>query len=140
MALSEKLILGYLLQEAQAVNPALVWTELSDGGFRTDINGVSVELSEVPTRAGSYLSLSFSAPSLGTVFVQEPQTTSLFGRKYKDDDARDLAMLMRQLKRLAEEQCEERRVRAIERKDEIRQMLFHRILFGSREPVTSDTR
>jgi len=82
----------------------MAWRVQEADGFRAELNGVRIELTEVPTRAGSYGWLELRS-GFETVYIQEPQSVAVFGTRYGSDSERDLAGNMRQLARVVTEQC-----------------------------------
>lgn len=133
--LTPELIVEYLLQQTRTTSAPIPWQETNCGGFRTQLNDVLVELCEVPSRSGSHWCLTLTA-QLDKVYLQEPQSVGVFGRKYQSDSDKEIAEKMRELARLAAVQCEARRQRAWEQREQIRQNMFRRLLFGT-DPSTT---
>ena len=134
MALTDIFVTQYLLQGSEATVDTICWRELESGGFETGINGVTVQITECHDRSGSYVCLGIlTGPE--KVYIAEPRSTSIIGRKYKSDDDRTLAELVRKLYKLAEAQCTERRRRSVSRTEEIKQEIFHRLVFGQEARV-----
>jgi hypothetical protein len=94
-----------------------------------------MELCEIPSRAGAHWCLTLTS-ELNKVFVQEPHSVGLFGRKYKSASEQEIADRMRELAEMAAEQCEQRRQRAWEQKEQIRENVFRKLLFGSDAKTT----
>ena len=130
MPVTDELVIEYLLQQTTAPQSPLVWHEIESGGFRAEINEIELELSEIPLRSGTRLCLTMLS-SVDKIYLQEPQPVSLIGRKYRKEEDRNCADLIRELARRVAEQCEIRQLRAWERKEEIRQEIFSRLLFGT---------
>ncbi len=130
MPLTEELVLEYLVQQTEDGTESLPWQEMKCGGFRTQLNDVVVELCEIPSRAGTHWCLTLTR-ELDKVYVQEPQAVSVFGRRYKSESDRVTAERMRELARMAGDQCEARRQRAWEQREQIRQNVFRRLMFGA---------
>ena len=134
MALTDIFVTQYLLQGSEATVDTICWRELESGGFETGIHGVTVQIAECHDRAGSYVCLSILAGP-EKVYIAEPRSTSIIGRKYKSDDDRMLADLVRRLHKVVDAQCAERRRRSASRVEEIKQDIFHRLVFGQEARV-----
>ena len=134
MALTDIFVTQYLLQGSQASVDTICWRELESGGYETAINHVTVQIDQCHDRAGAYVCLTVvSGPE--KVFIAEPRSTSIIGRKYKNEDDRTLAELVRKLHKVVEAQCAERRRRSADRVEEIKQEIFHRLVFGQEARV-----
>jgi hypothetical protein len=130
MRLSELYVLQYLVQSTESPRDPLCWQELEGGGYWAEISGVRVELNEDQGVSVGRLYITFSnGPE--QVIVTEPRSPGLFSTKYKDEDQRHLAELMRMLSRLITTQCARRRIHSIEHSEELRQEIFHRLVFGT---------
>ena len=134
MALTDIFVTQYLLQGSEAAVDTICWRELDSGGYEAVVNGVTVQLDQCHDRAGTYVCLTILAGP-EKVFIAEPRSTSIIGRKYSSDDHRTLADLVRRLHNVAEAQCAERRRRAASRTEEIKQEIFHRLVFGQEARV-----
>ena len=128
MALTEELVIDYLLQLTTDAGSSLQWQEIQTGGFRTELNGVEVELQAIPSRSGSCLYLFLRSETFRT-FIQEHRQAALFGAHSQTDD---LTSNMRSLHRAVANQCETRRAVEERHRDEIRESVFRQLLFGSR--------
>lgn len=126
MAMTEELVIDYLLQLTTDVEPSLEWREIQTGGFTTTLNGVEVELQTNPSRSGSCLYL-FLRWENSTTFIQEHRQRALFGTHGQTDD---LKSNMRSLHRAAANQCERRRTLEERHRDQIRESVFRQLLFG----------
>ena len=134
MALTDIFVTQYLLQGSEATVDTICWRELESGGYETGINGVTVQIDQCHDRAGAYVCLTIvSGPE--KVFIAEPRSTSIIGRKYRSEDERTLAELVRRLHNIAETQCAERRRRSAGRVEVIKQEIFHRLVFGQEARV-----
>jgi hypothetical protein len=136
MALTDIFLVQYLVQETEAGVDTLRWKELESGGYESELNGVRMELAESHSRAGAFLCLTLSAGT-DRIHVVEPQSTSVFGRKYKNEDQARLAELLRQLDKAVTAQCERRRQYAAKQSEEIRQRILHRVVFGAESKLRS---
>ena len=134
MALTDIFVTQYLLQGTEAAVDTICWRELESGGFETGVNGLTVQIDQCHDRAGAYVCLTMVAGP-EKVFIAEPRSTAFIGRKYKSEDDRTLAELVRRLYETAEAQCADRRKRSVERAQEIRQELFHQLVFGQEARV-----
>jgi hypothetical protein len=65
------------------------------------------------------------------IHITEPQSTAVFGRKYKDDDQRRLADLLRKLEAAVVAQCSRRRQFAAANADQIREQILQKVVFGA---------
>ena len=134
MALTDIFVTQYLLQGSEAAVDTICWRELDSGGYEAAVNGVTVQLDQCHDRAGTYVCLTIVAGP-EKVFIAEPRSTSIIGRKYRSDDERALADLVRRLQKVIEAQCAERRRRAATHAEEIKQEIFHRLVFGEEARV-----
>jgi hypothetical protein len=134
MALTDIFVTQFLLQETAATLDGVCWRELDSGAYETHINGINVQLEQCQDRVGAWLCLTVSAEP-EKVYISEPRSTSLIGRKYPNEDDRTLAELLRALMESVVAQCEERRRRSAERTQEIRQQILHRLVFGQEARV-----
>ena len=134
MALTDVFVIQYLLQGTEATVDTICWRELESGGFETDLNGVAFQIDRCHDRAGAYVCLTIVAGP-EKIFIAEPGSTSFIGRKYKTEDDATLADVVRLLFKTVELQCADRRRRSAQRAKEIRQELFHRLVFGQEARV-----
>lgn len=134
MALTDIFVTQYLLQGSEAAVDTIGWRELESGGYEASVNGVTVQIDQCHDRAGAYVCLTVHS-EVEKVFITEPRSNSIIGRKYKSDDDRTLAELVRKLHKVVEAQCAERRRRSEQRMDEIKQEIFHRLVFGQEARV-----
>ena len=130
MALTDVFVAQYLLQETEAVVNPISWRELDSGGFETEMNGVQIRLEESHTRTGALLFLTMISGHY-RIAITEPQNTAVFGRKYKDDDQRRLAELLRKLESTVQEQCARRRQFEAAHAGRIREAILQKVVFGS---------
>jgi hypothetical protein len=126
----------YLVQETEAGVDTLRWKESESGGYESELNGVQLRLAESHNRTGAVLCLTLTSAGDKT-HVFEPQSTSVFGRKYKDEDQAHLAELLRQLDKAVTAQCERRRHYAASHAEEIRQRILHQVVFGAESKLNS---
>ncbi len=126
MALTEELVIDYLLQLTTDAGRSLQWQEIQTGGFRTELNGVEIDLQPIPSRSGNCLYLFLRSDTLST-FIQEHRQPALFGARAEGDD---LTSNMRALHRAVAYQCETRREVEERHRDEIRESVFRQLLFG----------
>jgi hypothetical protein len=131
MPLTDVFVVRYLLQKTSAQADSICWQELEAGGYEAQVSGVTVDLMQSQTRAGSYLCLILRAGS-EKVYIAEPQNRSIFGVKYDDEDQRTLAELIRALADSVARQCAGRTRRSQDRGEELRQEIFQQLLFGER--------
>jgi hypothetical protein len=136
MALTDVFLVQYLVQETEAGVDTLRWKEMESGGYESELNGVQLRLAESHTRTGAVLCLTLTAGG-ERIHIFEPQSTSVFGRKFKDQDQGRLADLLRQLDKAVTAQCESRRQYAATHAGEIRQRILHRVVFGAESKLSS---
>jgi len=127
VGLSEELVVRYILQLTEETARALQWRELEAGGFRAELNGVSIEFQQPPSREGSYICLLLKC-NTHVIVVQEPRCTSVFASRCQ---LGDLSYNMHSLLRAVAGQCEARPVSKEQHRDEIREFVFRRLMFGS---------
>jgi hypothetical protein len=133
MAVSDSYIVQYLIQTTLAPDAVSVWTE-SDGGFRTTVRNVDVELDIVPSRAGERIFLTFTCEGQRAC-IAEPPDLGFLHHKYENEEKRHLSVQMRDLAHGVARKCADRRVEALERPDETREWVFHRLLFDEEDPA-----
>jgi hypothetical protein len=139
MALTNVFVTRYLLQETEAALHPIRWSETESGGWTTEVNGLRLDLSENQSRAGTLVSIQVrQGPE--KIFITEPQSTSVFGRKYRSDDDATLAELLRNLVKAAAAQCAARRQRGALEADVVRQSLLQQLVFGVEAPAGASTR
>ena len=129
MALTDIFVTQFLLQETEATVDGVCWRELDSGGYQAQLNGVTVLIEQSHTRAGAFLCLTIVSGA-EKIYITEPRSTSIIGRKYASEDERTLAELLRTLMKGAAAQCEQRRRRSAEQAEEIRQDILQRLVFG----------
>lgn len=129
MAVTDLYVVQFLLQATQASEDAIPWQTSEVGGYWAEVNGVRLTLSENHWKGGSGLCLTF-ARGADTVRIEEPQTVSLFGRKYNSEDERRLAETLTELGRAICIQNRARQVHAHESREQTREALYRLVLFG----------
>ena len=107
MPISDNYFVQSLLQSTRTGNPVLEWTAKESEGFRSELNGVQLDLDSVPTRAGPRLYLSLTRDRQ-RAFVEEPFNTGFFVEDYQSESQREVARLLRELYCAIAEQCAER--------------------------------
>ncbi len=127
--ISDTYVVGYLLQGTMPGRGHIVWHENEAGGYATKVGGVYLELNRTQSSTGSRLYVALSdAPD--RVYIEEPQSIGSFSLKYENEDEMRLAELIRKLHSTVQKQCISRRMQAWERKDEIKEKIYRRLVFG----------
>lgn len=67
--------------------------------------------------------------------ISEPAAAGWLGRKFSSEDERGLVQLFQDLLTAITSQCAERRWQAEQRRDQIREQISRRLLFGQPEKV-----
>ena len=132
MAISDGYVVQYLLQTTLTQSLAARW-EQTEGGYRTSVRGVLVELDIVPSRAGDRLFLTFTHEGRRTS-IAEPLDMGLLNSKYENDDQRTLANLMRELVRCVARQSVDRLSGPAEPDSSSREAILRRLLFDEAPP------
>jgi hypothetical protein len=128
--ISESYFVQALLQQTLAQHRRIEWTAKESEGFRTEVNGVMLELDSVATRSGPRLYLTLGRDHQ-RAFVEEPVNLGFFHEQYGTEGEKDLAALLRELFCAAAQQCVEREVHNQQGSE--REALFRRALFGNQE-------
>ena len=126
MPISDIYVVQYLLQATQAAQDPIVWQEKGCGHI-ADFRGIRIELDRVPSRTHSRLYITLSR-AWEEVCVEEPLNTGLFRERYKDDDERELARLMKELATTIGRQCATRRKTNLELGELVREGLYRRLV------------
>ena len=135
--ISDVYIVESLLQDAGTVTRPVLWRKLdskSSAGhsYLTWVSGVQIALDSVESITGSRICLTLSIGD-DKVYIHEPESTGLFGRKYSNEDGRRLASALRQLRATVSRQCQQRETRAAENTEAIRERIYSQLLFGGPE-------
>jgi hypothetical protein len=131
--ISDNYFVQSLLQSTRTGNPVLEWTAKESEGFRSELNGVQLDLDSVPTRAGPRLYLSLTRDRQ-RAFVEEPFNTGFFVEDYQSESQREVARLLRELYCAVAEQISERE--SMSGTSPVREALFRIALFGPTDEVT----
>jgi hypothetical protein len=137
--ISDSYIIQYLLDGTLAAPVEIHWREKDPEhvGYVAQLEGVDVILEPIYSRAGSRLVLRFCHD--GEEFaISEPAGGGWLGRKFSTEDERQMVRLFRGLISAVVSQCTNRRQRAEQNQEEIRERISHRVLFG--EPQGSSNR
>ncbi len=140
MPISDAYIIQYLLDGTSAVPVEIHWREkdAEHFGYVAQLEGVDVILEPIYSRAGSRLALRFCHD--GEEFaISEPAGGGWLGRKFSTEDERDLVRLFRRLMGAVISQCTNRRQRAEQNQEQIRERISHRVLFGEPQAATRRT-
>jgi len=125
--ISDTYFVHTLLQATQPGQDALQWASKESEGFRTELNGVQLDLDSVPTRGGPRLYLTLTREQQ-RVYVEEPPNTGFVLEGYQSEAQRELAGLLRELFCAVAEQCAERE--RLCGTSPVREALFRMALFG----------
>lgn len=138
MAISDNYVVQYLLEGTSRAQEAILWQErqADRAAFVTRVGEVQVELENAYSRAGSHLELRFRRGE-DEFTIREPAGRGWLGRKYSTEDEGNLAHLLRSLLRAASLQCRHRRLHALQNADQIRERVYHHLLFG--EPAVEQS-
>lgn len=123
MPISDAYVVQYLLEGASAVPLRIVWQEGESAGYVATIGDVRVELLSGQSPAGLRSVLRF-VWACDEFCIEDPQSGGFLSRRYADEGDRSLADLW----------C---RLNAYEKRDEIRERIYHRLLFGQPESGTA---
>ena len=134
MPISDAYIIQYLVDGTREVPETICWREKSaeQMGYAVLIEGVEVILEPEYSRAGAHLTLRFRHNN-DEFRICEPAAEGWLGRKLATEDERTLMRLFRELMVAVTAQCAHRRVRAERHRDQIREQISRRMLFGQRE-------
>ena len=134
MPISDAYIIQYLVDGTREVPETICWREkfTEQMGYAALVEGVNVILEPEYSRAGSHLTLRFRHDD-DEFRICEPADGGWLGRKFATEDERTLVKLFRELMAAVTAQCAQRRVRAERNRDELRDQITRRLLFGQRE-------
>jgi len=132
MAVTDLYVVQYLIDGTRFQANPLVWKSDPSGGYQCDLNGVRVTLDHNQSMGWTGLYLRFRCDD-HDAFIEEPQRTALFARKYRNEDQRRLAEAMQTLQKAITAQIHARKEQAWSLRDSIRQSLYRRVLFGQEQ-------
>lgn len=127
-SISEMYVVQYLLQNTRETSPPLVWYDREYGGFVATVSGVHLELGREHSIVGSRVMLTLSRGT-DRVYISEPPVATLGGR-YRSEDHRRLAEMMKDLERVVLKQCASRRNQSSQVRDRIKNGIFRQLLFN----------
>ena len=128
MAITDQYVVQYLLGETLAPEGSLRWSPKSNS-YSVELNGVRIELFESQTRGWSGVCLGLHRDDQ-VAYIEEPRSSSIFGRRHENPDDHSLAELLRALYAAAAGQCSARQTRAWQDRDSNREQLYRLVLFG----------
>jgi hypothetical protein len=131
VAVTDLYIVDYLLDATRGAKNPLSWRAVDEGGYSSEINGVSLKLCQDLSLGWSGLRLTFTHGE-DVICIDEPKYSTLISRKYASEDDRCLADALRELGRAVTNQCHARRTRAWTLRESIRESLFNLVIFGGR--------
>jgi hypothetical protein len=136
--ISDAYIVQYLFDGTREVPEMICWREkcAEQMGYRSVVEDVEVILEPVYSRSGSHLILRFRHHD-DEFQICEPAAGGWLGRKFASQDERDLVELFRKLAAAVAAQCAERRLYADGHREQIREQISRRLLFG--QPQESHT-
>jgi hypothetical protein len=132
--ISDAYIIQYLVDGTREVPETICWREKSaeQMGYRALVEDVHVILEPVYSRAGSHLVLRFRHG--GDEFtIHEPAAVGWLGRKFVTEDEHETARLFSELNTAVATQCATQRLRAERNREQIREQISRRLLFGQPE-------
>ena len=134
MPISNAYIVQYLVDGTRELPETICWREKSSEqmGYAALVEGVDVILEPEYSRAGTRLTLRFRHNE-DEFRICEPAAGGWLGRKFSTEDERQVMKLFRELVAAITAQCAQRRVRAERHRDQIREQISRRLLFGQRE-------
>lgn len=127
MPISDAYVVQYLLQRTSQRDDPLLWTERDPTCFTASPHDVEVELSTLHHRAGSQIYLTILAVP-ERIDICEPQSKGFFNRKYDNQEAGNLADLLRELVAVVQRQCASRFNRTSAGTAQIRESLYRRVV------------
>jgi hypothetical protein len=130
MAVSDLYVVQYLLDSTRPANNPLTWQQDDSGAWHAEVNGVSLTLFHTHTMGWSGLCLSFKGVEDAVAYIEEPRPSSFFGRHYRHSDDLRLAESIQALADAVSSQCVQRKTRAWDLRDSLREALYRRVLFG----------
>ncbi len=131
MAVDDLYLVRYLITSTQPGRSALCWREGASGSWLAEINGVRLCLFHSHEMGSSSLCLKLTGPNEDVAFVEEPRSSSLFSRRYRNSGDLLLAEALRALADLITAQGSLRQSQAVDRTSMHREALFRRVLFGA---------
>jgi len=139
--ISDDYIIQYLVDGTREARETICWREKSaeQMGYTALVEGVEVILEPEYSRAGSHLVLKFRHND-DEFRICEPAAGGWLGRKFSTEDEQHLVKLFGELIASVTAQCAQRRLRAERHREQIRERISRRMLFGQREvrPDLSD--
>ncbi len=127
MPISDHYIVQYLLQGTRHATQPIVWREADGEGYTSATRGVELHLNHVANRGGARIRLSLATPA-GEVHISEPPNIGLFGARYRTEDDRQLASLLKELAAEVSNQCADRDNRSRATTGAIRQFVYQRLI------------
>jgi hypothetical protein len=129
MAVTDLYVAQHLLSATLDRDEPLYWAADESGAYHAEAHGVVLALFHTHTIGWSGLCLSFKKGG-DLTYIEEPKPTSLFGRHYRHEEDMRLAEALQALADAVAAQCSERRNRAWDLRESIRESLFRQVLFG----------
>lgn len=129
MPVTELLVIQYLVDATRLPSGGLLWQPLDSGGYRTEVKGVRVELTQSHSSTGVRLYVLLAA-GVEKIYVAEPVSVSVWRNSYSTEDERRLAEQMNALFQTVSAQCAAREARSRDQQDRLRQEIFQQLLFG----------
>ena len=137
--ISDAYTVQFLLNGTVAATPTVVWSELANEalGFRTQVGGVEISITEIHTRPAVRISLTLTAGvEHFSIYTPLPDGW-LCGRYSRPEDA-NLVERLKGLLHAAANQCTQRQARAHEHPEELRERLYRQLLFGPSAEVARE--
>jgi hypothetical protein len=127
--MTDLLVVRFLHQLTSDSTRPLEWRESEQCGYQTRLNEVRVSFQEVPEMGGSrlFLTLSYAEED---IHIAEPRMISLFGGRYRSEEDRETAALLKNLGRLISRQRAARQELRRQRTGVLRQSILRRLMFG----------
>ena len=121
----------FLAEGTLAQQPSIIWRELETEavGFKTQVAGVEISITEIHARPATRIGLCFRSGA-EEFSLYEPIPVGWFGKTYASQSDADLAAELKKLLRAALQQCTQRVAREHEHPEEIRERLYQKLLFG----------
>jgi hypothetical protein len=131
--ISDSYILQYLVDGTREVPEAISWRENPDQlGYQARVEGVDAILEPEYSRAGSHLILRFRYND-DEFRICEPAVGGWLGRRFSTEDELHMVRLFRELITAVAAQCATRVLRAERNREQIREQISRRLLFGQSE-------
>ena len=131
MPISDAYIIQYLVDGTREAPETICWREKSTEqmGYAALVEGVEVILEPEYSRAGSHLILRLRLGD-NEFRICEPTGGGWLGRRFSTEDERHMVKLFRELITGIVSQCNQRRLRAERNREQIREQISRRLLFG----------